>query len=1191
MTELSEANSTYLSTSNEEPELNSISFRQSLRFFQDQLILNNKSFPSLSTSRVTNNDVIDFTSDDHQVEKQMTLTKKDRCFDETSKSLNNNKISIPTVDTFLESVRVLRAIQKSQEQRGSSWSLNMSNSETDLIQHSLQSETIMTKDPNIFQSNNGGLPILVDSKINGNDMTSSPEIVLPERSDKSQSFWPSHKIICEENIIDVNNTSVNFTEQKSKDLNEEEQGLKGTSTSIHTYGTQNTLEKYSPDINEHALHENSNSSDYVLASTEEAPEANLLSITTDSGYNTSVSNETGHLKYEENSDFTDMSSVTSSNFEDKTPEIANEKSKNNDGANGDIFNNRSDSVQDDVFYSGEVTKEFKWPKGKTINDMPSVTSGDLEEESKEIAKEISKHDNDQNKGTSNNKLNSTQDETLHIREWTNAFKGSNDKTETQTNALDIPSFQFMHFRPESTTDTCSSYYMSAEGSPCASLQNDFEQTIHTFENHLAYSSQCVNNKEEKNSPMEEWTTDSSQICTNTENDSETRESVSSLSSTSIDINILEDHPMIDTLDASQRTEELLNVTSISTEKAKSINSDDESYHSCSLLECNSPSPSFTNINTYAHKNDLLDISPENRTNEINGNHIKEPTSILKSNDMNRDVENANVLMKKKNGSLNSIKITTLNENEDQAEIHGVKKFTTASWNLEAIVDSLYTLPEPRISKEHPVEKKFCKEVLVLSQGAFSKYPDGYYTLKLQQQFIVIKQENNVLLELLLKYTDIFVNRNILQLDNKIGRSVYIKCTTQEEATEMKEEIQKYCSGCWAAEQINLVHYPLKYHQNVVIIDLGSCSTRAGILMDQPTLPFLFFPSVCAIDKVTGNHVYGKEALQHDIRQNSNLSFPLRPSIKIIKHSLDVSLVGGIFKQIIKDLKVDPTNYTIQVCLPRTISIQDQNTLVKLLLEDMNVQSVSLTHQAILTLYAHNVSTGIVVDIGDRMDILPVVDGFVVENGVTRLPYGGQRLIHHMKHALAEKHISLSNDIDSFVVQYIAENLSYIAEDYENEMRLTVACPEMVRKSVTLEPFAKDFNCVQQAVLDDARFCVPEGLFKPSLWGLDNPGVHKLVQKAIQATGVDVRKKIAENIYVSGGVTMIPGFVERLLKELSTLNKPRIVPKVIASRYRYHCTYIGACEFARMEIFPKVCVNAEEYSKKQLASLQKFVLCF
>lgn len=80
-------------------------------------------------------------------------------------------------------------------------------------------------------------------------------------------------------------------------------------------------------------------------------------------------------------------------------------------------------------------------------------------------------------------------------------------------------------------------------------------------------------------------------------------------------------------------------------------------------------------------------------------------------------------------------------------------------------------------------------------------------------------------------------------------------------------------------------------------------------------------------------------------------------------------------------------------------------------------------------------------------------------------------------------------------------------------------------------------------LEEARFKITEGLFNPDFWGLDSPGIHHLVQKAIQATGVDARKQIAENIYVSGGVTMLPGFVERLSKEMIKLSKTKIVPKV------------------------------------------------
>ncbi|GFR11272.1 putative actin-9 [Trichonephila clavata] len=554
------------------------------------------------------------------------------------------------------------------------------------------------------------------------------------------------------------------------------------------------------------------------------------------------------------------------------------------------------------------------------------------------------------------------------------------------------------------------------------------------------------------------------------------------------------------------------------------------------------------------------------------------------------IENINNREYRTNGFEKSSNIITLFQHkgadENQYENHGVKKFITSSWNLATIVESLYFLPGPELPEVTPSETK--KDVFVLSRGAFCMYPEGHYTMELQHPFLIISQKTDVLMSILLKYADFSTDGNILTLDNKLGRCLYIKCSTREELLEFKQELQKHRSKCYALERIKLVHYPLQCHRNVVIIDLGSCSTRAGILMDQPTLPFIFFPSVCAINKVTGNRVYGKEAMQNDIRQNSNLSFPLRPSVKILQHSIDVDLVEGLFKKIFHDLNVDPTEYTVQVCLPRSLNTNVQNALVKLLLEDFEVKSVSLTHQTLLTLYAHNVSTGIVVDIGDRMDILPVVDGFIVEKGVTRVPHGGQRLIHHMKHALAEKHISLSNDMDSFVVRFISENLGYIPEDYENETKIA---PDLVRKSVVLENFRRDDNIIQQAVLDDARFKVPEGLFKPSLWGLDNAGIHQLVQKAIQATGVDVRKKIAENIYVSGGVTTTPGFVERLLKELLILNKPRIVPKVIASKYQYHCSYIGACEFAQMDVFPKVCVNAKEYNKEQISCLKKFVLCF
>ena len=43
-------------------------------------------------------------------------------------------------------------------------------------------------------------------------------------------------------------------------------------------------------------------------------------------------------------------------------------------------------------------------------------------------------------------------------------------------------------------------------------------------------------------------------------------------------------------------------------------------------------------------------------------------------------------------------------------------------------------------------------------------------------------------------------------------------------------------------------------------------------------------------------------------------------------------------------------------------------------------------------------------------------------------------------------------------------------------------------------------------LELGRFQVTEGLFHPEAWGLDNPGIQKLVHKAIQVKKIKIKTK-------------------------------------------------------------------------------------
>ena len=60
-----------------------------------------------------------------------------------------------------------------------------------------------------------------------------------------------------------------------------------------------------------------------------------------------------------------------------------------------------------------------------------------------------------------------------------------------------------------------------------------------------------------------------------------------------------------------------------------------------------------------------------------------------------------------------------------------------------------------------------------------------------------------------------------------------------------------------------------------------------------------------------------------------------------------------------------------------------------------------------------------------------------------------------------------------------------------------------------------------------RFEAAEIMFNPSLIGHEFEGVAEMIMSTIKDCDIDVRKHLYENIILSGGSTMYPGFPTRL----------------------------------------------------------------
>lgn len=139
-----------------------------------------------------------------------------------------------------------------------------------------------------------------------------------------------------------------------------------------------------------------------------------------------------------------------------------------------------------------------------------------------------------------------------------------------------------------------------------------------------------------------------------------------------------------------------------------------------------------------------------------------------------------------------------------------------------------------------------------------------------------------------------------------------------------------------------------------------------------------------------------------------------------------------------------------------MNVATQAELVRLLFEEFGLQSVNLTHQSVLSLLSYNSNSGIVVDIGERIDIVPIMDGYMLETSASQVPYGGQQLVDHLRHFLVQQRCSLFTDVESFLIRHVLEKLAYVAGPdagaYNTELNKAKNDPAAVRGAVDLKPF-------------------------------------------------------------------------------------------------------------------------------------------
>jgi actin-related protein 2 len=127
------------------------------------------------------------------------------------------------------------------------------------------------------------------------------------------------------------------------------------------------------------------------------------------------------------------------------------------------------------------------------------------------------------------------------------------------------------------------------------------------------------------------------------------------------------------------------------------------------------------------------------------------------------------------------------------------------------------------------------------------------------------------------------------------------------------------------------------------------------------------------------------------------------------------------------MKLDTTGRKILLTEPPMNPLKNRERMVQIMIESYGFQGVFVAIQAVLTLYAQGLQTGVVVDSGDGVThIVPVYDGFALPHTTKRLDVAGRDVTRYLIKLLLLRGYAFNRTADFETVRQIKEKLCYVS---------------------------------------------------------------------------------------------------------------------------------------------------------------------
>lgn len=384
------------------------------------------------------------------------------------------------------------------------------------------------------------------------------------------------------------------------------------------------------------------------------------------------------------------------------------------------------------------------------------------------------------------------------------------------------------------------------------------------------------------------------------------------------------------------------------------------------------------------------------------------------------------------------------------------------------------------------------------------------------------------------------------------------------------------------------------NSKVVVCDNGTGFVKCGFAGSN--FPTSIFPSLVGRPilryevEVEGVEIkdimIGDEASK--VRSMLEITYPLEHGIV-----RNWDEIGHIWDYTFNEkLKIDPSECKILLTEPPSNPIENRKKMLETMFEKYGFQGAYVAIQAILTLYAQGLLTGVVCDSGDGVThVVPVYEGFALPHITQRIDVAGRDITRYLIKLLLLRGYAFNRTADFETVRQIKEKLCYVGHDLDLENRLAQ------ETTVLVQPYKLPDGRIIKVGRE--RFMAPEALFDPSLIDVDGQGMSSALFKTINGADLDIRQSLYNHIVLSGGTTMYPGLPSRLEKDVKQFYRKnakltnnnltesdldgimnKFSVRIEDPPRRKHIVFIGGAVLAKiMKDKPSFWVSKQEYEER------------